>query len=50
MKKLVAFTLAAGMVLTTLSGCAAKKTQGTSSGEATSIVESEAEEICRYRG
>lgn len=45
MKKLVAFTLAAGMVLTTLSGCAAKKTQGTSSGEATSIVESEAEEI-----
>lgn len=45
MKKLVAFTLAAGMVLTTLNGCAAKKTQGTSSGEATSIVESEAEEI-----
>lgn len=45
MKKLVAFTLAAGIVLTTLSGCAAKKTQGTSSGEATSIVESEAEEI-----
>ena len=45
MKKLVAFTLAAGMVLTTLSGCAAKKTQGTSSSEATSIVESEAKEI-----
>lgn len=45
MKKLVAFTLAAGMVLTTFSGCTAKKTQGTSSSEATSIVESEAEEI-----
>lgn len=45
MKKLVAFTLAVGMVLTTLSGCAAKKTQDTSSSEATSIVESEAAEV-----
>ena len=45
MKKLVAMTLAAGMVLTTFSGCTAKKTQDTSSSEATSIVESEAKEI-----
>lgn len=44
MKKLVAFTLAVGMVLTTLSGCAAKKTQDTSS-ETTSVVESEVEEV-----
>lgn len=44
MKKLVAFTLAVGMVLTTLSGCAAKKTQDTSS-ETTSVVESEVEDV-----
>lgn len=45
MKKLVAMTLAAEMVLTTFSGCTAKKTQDTSSSETISAVESEAEEI-----
>lgn len=45
MKKLVAFTLAAGMVLTTFSGCTAKKTQDTSSSETISAVESEVEDV-----
>lgn len=45
MKKLVAMTLAAGMVLTTFSGCTAKKTQDTSSSETISAVESEIEDV-----
>lgn len=45
MKKLVAFILAAGMVLTTFSGCTAKKTQDTSSSETISAVESEVEDV-----